>query len=153
MHSSTRFIGQFGRTFLKESNSLLNKQQQQKFVITLTCQLNTNTPNAASNSPCPEDNCSKKSPACMSPIPAQKKYSKFTAAREGLPLTGTQLICEERALDLISNLKETELAAIKLALKKYEAKQQKEAFEGKFGYNSKKILIFLKIVNIFLIFY
>uniref|UniRef100_A0A1B0BXV5 Transmembrane protein 65 n=1 Tax=Glossina palpalis gambiensis TaxID=67801 RepID=A0A1B0BXV5_9MUSC len=61
----------------------------------------------------------------------QKHYSKFTAGREAALPLGIYPLCEERALDLISNLKETELAAIKLALKKYEAKKQKETFEGK----------------------
>ncbi|XP_037882299.1 transmembrane protein 65 isoform X3 [Glossina fuscipes] len=59
----------------------------------------------------------------------QKHYSKFTAGREAALPLGIYPLCEDRALDLISNLKETELAAIKLALKKYEAKKQKETFE------------------------
>ncbi|XP_065356554.1 uncharacterized protein LOC135950948 [Calliphora vicina] len=126
MHKSQRVFGQIGRTLLNQhsNNYQLNKQPQQK-LLTLTCHLTNNTPNAPE-----EDGSSSKKSSLSLRIPAQN-YSKFTAAREGLPLAGTQLICEERALDLISNLKETELAAIKLALKKYDAKQQKENFEGK----------------------
>ena len=131
MHNSQRVFGQIGRTLLKQERCFLNKQPQQQ-LITLSCHLAYTANNDKEH-----DNviirCSKNSSILMQSDPAQKKhYSKFTAARESLPLTGTQLICEERALDLISNLKETELAAIKLALKKYDAKKQKEAFEGKF---------------------
>lgn len=122
MHKTQKVLGQISRTLLKHQiQSDLNKQPQQK-LITLTCHLIHNTPDS-------ESLFSKRSLIVRNPA---QNYSKFTAAREGLPLAGTQLICEERALDLISNLKETELAAIKLALKKYEAKKQKEAFEGEF---------------------
>ncbi|XP_037807487.1 uncharacterized protein LOC119600955 [Lucilia sericata] len=123
MHNTQKVFGQISRTLLKQSLRFeLNKQPQQK-LLTLTCHL--------ANTPATQDDAhTNKTPSSCAVIPAQN-YSKFTAAREGLPLAGTQLICEERAFDLISNLKETELAAIKLALKKHEAKQQKLGFEGK----------------------
>lgn len=125
MHKSQRVFGQIGRTLLNNQIFVqINVQPQQQKLITLCCSLTTNTPTPIA------PHKLKNTPSLVL-LPAQN-YSKFTAARETLPLAGSQLICEERALDLISNLKETELAAIKLALKKYDAKQQKENFEGKF---------------------
>lgn len=151
MHNSQRVLSQFvGRTLLKKQQHQpfpINIQQQQQSLLTLACCSsstispssswtepinNNNTKNSSRPSLLSSSSSSSSSPS--SPLlmsnPAQY-YSKFTAAREtSLPL-GSHPLCEERALDLISNLKETELAAIKLALKKYEAKKQKEGFEGK----------------------
>lgn len=151
MHNSQRVISQFvGRTLLKKQQHqpfpINIQQQQQQSLLTLACcssstissssswtepTNNNNTKNSIRPSllSSSSSSSSPSSPLLMS-NPAQY-YSKFTAAREtSLPL-GSHPLCEERALDLISNLKETELAAIKLALKKYEAKKQKEGFEGK----------------------
>lgn len=64
-----------------------------------------------------------------SPVPV-RIYSKFIAATES-PNLGSIPLCEERAQDLISNLKDSERAAIKTALAKYEAMKLKEGFEGK----------------------
>ena len=124
MHKSQRVLGQIGRTLFNIQKYELNIQAQQK-LVTLCCGLTTSSPVSVSVN----DNDSRKSSSSRL-LPAQN-YSKFTAARENLPISGAQLIGEERAFDLVSNLKETELAAIKLALKKYDAKQQKENFEGK----------------------
>lgn len=150
MHNSQRVLSQFvGRTLLKKQQHqpfpINIQQQQQQSLLTLACCSsstisssswtepinNNNTKNSSRPSllSSSSSSSSPSSPLLMS-NPAQY-YSKFTAAREtSLPL-GSHPLCEERALDLISNLKETELAAIKLALKKYEAKKQKEGFEGK----------------------
>lgn len=152
MHNSQRVLSQFvGRTLLKKQQHQpfpinIQQQQQQQSLLTLACCSsstissssswtepinNNNTKNSSRPSllSSSSSSSSPSSPLLMS-NPAQY-YSKFTAAREtSLPL-GSHPLCEERALDLISNLKETELAAIKLALKKYEAKKQKEGFEGK----------------------
>ncbi|XP_011295945.1 uncharacterized protein LOC101896793 [Musca domestica] len=137
MHKTQRVISQIGRTLLKKQQQfhIQQQQQQQQSLLTLACcsaaPADVPTfiiPPSKNNS----TNLSKKNRPSLSPsfvYPAQS-YSKFTAARESLPL-GSHPLCEERALDLISNLKETELAAIKLALAKYEAKKQKEGFEGK----------------------
>lgn len=119
MHKSQKVFNEISRILLKQINYDLTRQPHQKLV---TCCHLRNTY---------FDKINSVDSFFAQTIPAQK-YSKFTAAREGLPLTGTQLICEERALDLISNLKETELTAIKMALQKYDAKKQKEAFEGKY---------------------
>lgn len=150
MHNSQRVLSQFvGRTLLKKQQHpfpINIQQQQQQSLLTLACcssstissssswtePINNNNTKSSSRSSLLSSSSSSSSPS--SPLlmsnPAQH-YSKFTAAREtSLPL-GSHPLCEERALDLISNLKETELAAIKLALKKYEAKKQKEGFEGK----------------------
>lgn len=136
MHKTQRVISQIGRTLLKKQQQFhIQQQQQQQSLLTLACcsaapaDVPTSIIPPSKNS---STNLSKKNRPSLSPsfvYPAQS-YSKFTAARESLPL-GSHPLCEERALDLISNLKETELAAIKLALAKYEAKKQKEGFEGK----------------------
>ncbi|XP_037927291.1 uncharacterized protein LOC119661858 [Teleopsis dalmanni] len=52
-----------------------------------------------------------------------RPYSKFTNI-------GTLPLSEEKAQDLIFNLKDSERAAIKTALQKYEAAKLKEGFEG-----------------------
>ncbi|XP_075149514.1 uncharacterized protein LOC142223510 isoform X1 [Haematobia irritans] len=145
MYNSQKLLSHFGRTLLKQQQQqqqfyISLQQQQKQSLLTLACcssslpqSTSENTMNKNNN-----DNSSRHRPSTsllMLKKPAAaattiKNYSKFTAARESLPL-GSHPLCEERALDLISNLKETELAAIKLALQKYEGKKLKEGFEGK----------------------
>lgn len=150
MHKSQRVLCQIGRTCLRSQQQkqqfnlhIQQKQQHHTLLLTLACCPSTvvtglTTATAPASSPAETVNSqynnshrsqSRRCTLLPTTIPAQF-YSKFTAARESLPL-GSLPLCEERALDLISNLKETELAAIKLALKKYEATKQKENFEGK----------------------
>ncbi|XP_073824020.1 transmembrane protein 65 isoform X2 [Musca autumnalis] len=141
MHITQRVISQIGRTLLKKQQQQfpLQQQQQQSLLTLACCSAGNHTEPESSNSNKNINLSQKNRPSLLSPAalttsssllfyPAQS-YSKFTAARESLPL-GSHPLCEERALDLISNLKETELAAIKLALAKYEAKKQKEGFEA-----------------------
>ncbi|XP_075149515.1 transmembrane protein 65 isoform X2 [Haematobia irritans] len=144
MYNSQKLLSHFGRTLLKQQQQqqqfyISLQQQQKQSLLTLACcssslpqSTSENTMNKNNN-----DNSSRHRPSTsllMLKKPAAaattiKNYSKFTAARESLPL-GSHPLCEERALDLISNLKETELAAIKLALQKYEGKKLKEGFEA-----------------------
>ncbi|XP_013098758.2 uncharacterized protein LOC106081392 isoform X1 [Stomoxys calcitrans] len=144
MHKSQRVLSHLGRTLLRQQQfNLTVQQQQQQSLLTLACCSPTSdtsiamrNSNSHNNHNKNQNNNSHRLSSSSSLLllsssnPAAKYYSKFTAARESLPL-GSHPLCEERALDLISNLKETELAAIKLALQKYEAKKQKEGFEGK----------------------